>query len=210
VRAISYMIACLVLLGGCQDTDPLGPKYAEEAVSWGAPVNGLRVGLARRLYEVGKAPDFDRRYFTLLLRSARGTEVRVLSPAATSGTIPQKLAGDESVAARLNYVVEGKLRTMSFTPPTRPAVQVLDRDHDYRLELRLSARDFGVDRFAAGTMTVTYVNAQSSIRYSDDGEVTRGLWTGEAVSGPVTLEAETPAATQPAPAPARQGGGDAR
>jgi hypothetical protein len=201
------ILAGLCVLAGCQDTDPLGPKYAEEAVSWGTPVNGLRVGLARRVYEAGKAPDFDRRYFTLLLRSARGTEVRVLSPAATSGTIPQKLAGDESVAARLNYVVDGKVRTMSFTPPTRPAVQVLDRDHDYRLELRLSAGDFGVDRFAAGTMTVTYVNAQSSIRYSDDGDVTRGLWTGEAVSGPVTVEVETPAATAPV---GRQGGGDAR
>jgi hypothetical protein len=207
VRPRILFIACL-FLAGCQDVDPLAPKYSEESVNWGQPVNGLRVGLARRVYQEGKAPGYGQQYFTVILRSAGGKELRVLSPTGTSGTIPQKLAGNESVGLRLDYAqTDGKQKAW-FRPVVRPAVQTLDRDHDYRLELRLSPSKFGLDRFGAGTMTATYVNEQVEIRYADDGEPVRGLWTGEVTSGAVEVAAP---ATRPTSAPAAgQGGGDAR
>jgi hypothetical protein len=208
VARLTLAALSIVFLVACQNTDPLAPKYSEESVSWGQPVNGLQVGLARRVYQPGKEPGYGQQYFTVILRSTSGKELRVLSPTGTSGTIPRKLAGNESVGLRLDYAQGDGKQKAWFRPVVRPALQTLDRDHDYRLEVRLSASKFGLDRFGAGTMTATYVNEQTEIRYADDGEPVRGLWTGEATSGAVEVAAPV---TRPTSAPAaEQGGGDAR
>lgn len=192
-----------VLLAGCQGHELIPRNYSEEAVQWGQVVNGLQVGLSQRTYKAGTEPGFRQLYFTVTMRNVGGRSLAILAPTNVSGTMPEKLAGDESVAVTLTYDGAAGAKPAEFKPMNKPVVQHMEPRKEYPLELRLSPTKFGLDRFVAGRITAAYSNAQSSIRYASmGGEPTNGLWTGEVRSGAVSVDA--PAATT------QQGGDSAR
>jgi len=184
-------------------------------VRWGAPVDGLKVGIARRDYVPGREPGRDQVYFTVQIQNVTNRAVRILAPVPAGGTIPEELRGDESVRVNLTYDSAAGVKQALFTPPKRPVVQAIEAGREYRMELRLSPTKFGMDRFVAGRLTATYSNAQETIRYHSQGdEPVQGLWTGDATSGSVNLESvgpkSTPAETKKVAAAGQQGGGVAR
>ena len=202
-RATVISFAALVLLAGCQGHELIPHNFSEDSVQWGQAVNGVQVGLARRTYRPGTEPGRDEVYFTVVLRNVSGRTLVILAPTTIGGTIPEKLAGDESVVVTLTYDSAAGAKPAEFKPVNKPVVQHMEPGNDYRLELRLSPRKFGLARFVAGRITAAYSNAQSSIKYTAmGGEPTTGLWTGEARSGAVSIDA--PATTQ------QQGGENAR
>jgi hypothetical protein len=169
-------------------------------------VNGLQVGLARRTYRPGTEPELNQIYFTVTMRNVSDRSLAILAPTKVGGTIPEKLAGDESVAVTLTYDGLPGAKPAEFKPMNKPVVQQMEPGKEYPLELRLSPGKFGLERFVAGRVTAAYSNAQSSIKYSSmGGEPTTGLWTGEARSGAVMIDA--PAATTQQQ---QQGGENAR
>jgi hypothetical protein len=189
------------LLTGCQGYDLNSRDYADDAIQWGQPVNGLQVGLARRTYKPGTTPGLDQAYFTVQLRNMTGRPLSILAPTKLIGAATEKLAGDESVRVTLDYDGAPGAKAAEFKPADKPAVQVMEPGKDYSLELRLSPSKFGLARFVPGRISATYANAQSSIKYDAmGGAVTSGLWTGEARSGAVSVDSPT----------TRQGGGDAK
>jgi hypothetical protein len=192
----------LALLAGCRGYGLNERNYADEGVQWGQSVNGLQVGLARRNYTPGTEPGTGQIYLTVQLRNASNQLLSILAPATISGTVPEKRAGDESVSVKLAYDSAAGMKTAEFTPPNKPVVQVMEPGKTYNLEVRLSPGRVGLDRFVSGRITAIYSNAQQTIKYDAMGEANKGLWTGEARSGTVKLDA-TPAATQEA----KQGGG---
>lgn len=195
-----------VLLAGCQGHELIPHNYSEEAVQWGRVVNGLQVGLSQRTYKPGAEPGYRQLYFTVMMRNVGGRSLAILAPTNVSGTMPEPLAGDESVSITLSYAGAPGAKPAVFTPAKRPVVQQMEPGKEYPLELRLSPSKFGLERFVAGQITAAYSNAQSSIKYSSmGGEPTTGLWTGEARSGAVTIDGAAPI-TQPQ----QQGGGSAR
>jgi len=205
----------LLLLAGCQGHELDARNYVEDPVQWGRAVNGLQVGLARRMYKPGAAPGMDQVYFSVQLRNVSGRALSVLAPATIKGTVPEKPAGNESVAVNLVYTTPAGERTATFRPERKPVVQVMEPGKEYSLELRLSPSKFRMDRFVSGQVTAFYTNAQTTIKYdSMGGEPTTGLWTGEARSGAVAID--IPAATTapvgggPQGGGQRQGGGDGR
>jgi hypothetical protein len=192
------------LLNGCQGHALIPRNYSEEAVQWGQTVNGLQVGLSQRTYKEGTEPGRHQLYFTVTMRNVTGRSLAILAPTKVGGTIPEKLAGDESVAVTLTYDGAAGAKPAQFKPIDKPVVQHMEPGKEYPLELRLSPTKFGLERFVAGRITAAYYNAQSSIRYASmGGEPTTGLWTGEARSGAVAIDA--PAATTQ-----QQGGENAR
>ena len=203
-RATIILLPALLLLGGCQGHDLIPHNYNEEAVQWGQAVNGLQVGLSRRIYKEGSEPRWRQLYFILTMRNVSGRTLAILAPTTIGGTIPEKLAGDESVAVTLTYDGAPGAKPAEFKPVNKPVVQQMEPGKEYPLELRLSPGKFGLERFVAGRVTAAYSNAQSSIKYASmGGEATTGLWTGEARSGAVSVDA--PAATTQ-----QQGGENAR
>jgi hypothetical protein len=199
------VILFAAFLAGCQGHELIPHNYSEEAVQWGQAVNGLQVGLARRTYRPGTEPGRDQVYFTVVLRNVGGRTLAILAPTMIGGTIPEKLAGDESVAVTLTYDGGAGAKPAEFKPTNKPVVQQMESGKEYPLELRLSPGKFGLERFVAGRVTAAYSNAQSSIKYASmGGEPTSGLWTGEARSGAVSIDA--PAATTQQ----QQGGENAR
>jgi hypothetical protein len=188
-------------LAGCQGHELFPHDFSDEDVQWGQPVNGLQVGLSRRTYKAGAEPGRDQLYFTVQMRNVGERPLRVLAPAKVSGTAPEKLAGDESVRVVLTYEGAAGAKPAEFRPADKPVVQMMEPGKAYPLELRLSPGKFGLGRFVAGRITAAYANAQASIKYNSmGGEATTGLWTGEARSGTVSVDA--PAATTQ-----QQGGG---
>jgi len=213
-------VAAAVLLAGCGQHAPglgaSGAAYRDEGVRWGTPVDGLKVGIARRDYAPGREPGRDQVYFTVQIQNVGKQAVRILAPVSAGGTIPEDLRGDESVKVNLTYDSAAGVKTALFTPPKRPVVQTIEAGREYRMELRLSPAKFGLDRFVAGRLTATYSNAQETIQYHSQGDApVRGLWTGDATSGSVKLETtgqnSAPAeAKKMAAASGQQGGGVAR
>jgi hypothetical protein len=180
------------LLAGCQGHELITHNYTEEAVQWGQAVNGLQVGLSQRMYKEGAEPGWRQLYFTVTMRNVGGRSLAILAPTGVSGTIPEKLAGDESVAVTLTYDGAQGAKPAEFRPTNKPVVQHMEPGKEYPLELRLSPTKFGLERFVAGRITAAYSNAQASIRYTSmGGEPTSGLWTGEARSGAVSIDAPT-------------------
>lgn len=204
-------LVAAVVLAGCART----PKYQDQGVRWGAPVDGLKVGIARREYAPGREPGRDQVYFTVQIQNVGDRAVRILAPVPAWGTIPEDLRGDESVQVNLTYDSAAGLKTALFTPPKRPVVQTIEAGREYRMELRLSPTKFGLDRFVPGSLSATYSNAQETIQYHSTGDVpVHGLWTGDATSGSVSLETvgpkSTPAEAKKVAAAGQQGGGVAR
>lgn len=188
------LLTILLLLAGCEGRQLDAPRYADEAILWGEAVNGLEVGIARRAYEAGFAPGKDQDYYSIHLRNVTKKDLKVLSPVALPGYIPEDPAGDESVKVVLTYDSAAGVKTASFTPPKKPVVQTLEPGRILKLELRLSASKFGMDRFVSGKISATYTNGQGAIKYSTlGGESVGGLWTGEARSGSVQVDAPAPA-----------------
>jgi hypothetical protein len=207
------IVIVFLLLAGCQGHELDARNYAEDAVQWGQAVNGLQVGLARRTYRPGTAPGMDQIYFSVQLRNVSGRSLSVLAPATIKGTVPEKRAGDESVAVNLLYATPAGEKTATFRPEKKPVVQVMEPGKEYSLELRLSPSKFGMDRFVPGRVMAVYTNAQATIQYASmGGEPTTGLWTGEARSGTVAIDVAAPTtATTTAPVTGgRQGGGDGK
>jgi hypothetical protein len=206
--ASASFIAAITLLTGCQGYDLNARDYADDAIQWGQPVNGLQVGLGRRTYKLGTAPGSDQIYFTVLLRNVSGRPLSILAPTAISGTVPEKRAGDESVRVTLNYDGAAGAKAAEFKPADKPAVQIMEPGKEYSLELRLSPNKFGLSHFVPGRITAAYANAQATIKCDAMGGATAtGLWTGEARSGAVSVDAPTAPATREG---AGQGGGDSR
>ena len=84
----SWPVALLfILLTGCQGYDLNSRDYADDAIQWGQPVNGLQVGLGRRTYKPGTAPGLDQVYFSVLLRNVTGRPLSVLAPTKLSGAV---------------------------------------------------------------------------------------------------------------------------
>lgn len=207
MRPTRYIFAALgILLGGCASYAPGLAPHRDEGVQWGEPAGGLKVGAARRTYAPGHEPERDRIYLTVRLLNVTDHRIRILAPLPDGITITENLAGDETVKLTATYDGGAGIKTTQFTPSKKPIVQAIEPGQDYRVELRLSPAAFGLDRFAAGRMSVTYSNAQDTIRYrSMNDEPVTGLWTGNATSGAVNL-GDVPATTRPA----EQGGGVAR
>ena len=217
-------VVAAALVAGCGPHAPgrgaNGEAYRDEGVRWGTPVDGLKVGIARRDYVPGREPGRDRVYFSVQIRNVGNRAVRILAPVSASGTIPEELRGDESVKVNLTYDSAAGVKTALFTPPRRPVVQTIEAGREYTMELRLSPTKFGLDRFVAGRLTATYSNAQETIQYRSQGDVpVHGLWTGDATSGSVAVESvgpqSAPAGTKKVAAAAaagqqQQGGGVAR
>lgn len=192
-----------VALAGCQGHDLIPHDYTDDAVQWGQPVNGLQVGLSRRTYLPGAALGRDQLYFTVQLRNVGNRPLSILAPTAVSGTMPEKLAGDERVRVMLTYEGAAGVKPAEFKPANKPVVQMMEPGKEYPLELRLSPGKFGLERFVAGRIVAAYSNSQATIKYNSmGGEATTGLWTGEARSGAVSVDAPPAATTQ------RQGGGE--
>jgi hypothetical protein len=208
---MSIFFGLTAFLAGCGQHAPTAAqaKYKDDGVRWGATVDGLKVGIARRTYVPGREPGRDQVYFTVQIHNVGDRAVRILAPVPAGGTIPEDLRGDESVRVNLTYDSAAGVKTALFTPPKRPVVQTIEAGHEYRMELRLSPTKFGLDRFVTGRLTATYSNAQETIEYHSTGDVpVHGLWTGDATSGSVTLD---PAPAEPKRmAAAEQGGGTAR
>jgi hypothetical protein len=202
----SGLVALLVaLLAGCQGYDLNSRNYADDAIQWGQAVNGLQVGLARRTYKAGTAPGSEQIYFAVLLRNVTGRPLSILAPTKLIGAATEKRAGDESVRITLDYDGAPGAKAAEFKPEDKPAVQIMEPGKDYLLELRLSPGKFGLARFFPGRITATYANAQATIKYDRmGGAVTSGLWTGEAHSGAVNVDAATTGDS------GGQGGGEAR
>jgi len=140
------------------------------------------------------------------MRNVGGRSLAILAPTSVSGTMPEPLAGDESVCVTLTYEGAAGAKPAVFAPGKKPVVQQMEPGKDYPLELRLSPSKFGLERFVAGRITAAYSNAQSSIKYTSmGGEVTTGLWTGEARSGAVAIDGPAPIAQRQ-----QQGGENAR
>ena len=199
-----------VLLAGCQGHELIPHNYSDEPIQWGEPVNGLQIGLAQRTYKEGSEPGRYQRYFTVVLRNVGSRSLAILAPTSVGGTIPEKLAGDESVSVTFSYegAAAASVKPAVFKPTNKPVVQYMEPGKNYPLELRLSPSKFGRDDFVAGRIIAAYSNAQSSIRYTSmGGEPTTGLWTGEVRSGPVAIDASAAITTQPSQ---QQGGESAR
>jgi hypothetical protein len=191
----------LTLLTGCQGYELNARDYADDPIQWGQPVNGLQAGLARRMYKPGTAPGSGQIYFAVLLRNVTGRPLSILAPTKLGGAATEKRAGDESVRVTLDYDGAPGAKAAEFKPPDKPVVQIMEPGKDYSLELRLSPSKFGLARFVPGRITATYANAQATIKYDRmGGAVTSGLWTGEARSGAVSVDAPT----------TQQGGGEAK
>jgi hypothetical protein len=208
---VNFVAAAAILLAGCGQHAPqaTAAKYKDDGVRWGAVVDGLKVGIARRTYVPGREPGRDQVYFTVQIHNVGERPVRILAPVPAGGTIPEDLRGDESVRVNLTYDSAAGVKTALFTPPKRPVVQTIEAGREYRMELRLSPTKFGLDRFVAGSLRATYSNAQETIEYHSTGDVpVHGLWTGDATSGSVPLDS-APAETKRMAA-AEQGGGTAR
>jgi hypothetical protein len=193
----------LVVLAGCQGHTLDTRTYSDEAVQWGQPVAGLQVGLGRRNYTPGTEPGRGQMYFTVQMRNVTGRSLSVLAPTKLRGTMPEKLAGDESICVTLTYDGAAGARPVVIKPEDKPVVQVMEPGREYPMELRLAPESFGLERFVPGRVVAAYSNRQSSIKYAAmNGEPTTGLWTGEARSGAVAVEAS--------PTTQRQGGGETK
>src|SRR4051794_31468784 len=100
-------VAAAMLLAGCGSHAPgsgaSGAAYRDDGVRWGTPVDGLKVGIARRDYAPGLEPGRDQVYFTVQIRNVTDRAVRILAPVPAGGTIREELRGDESVRVNLTY-----------------------------------------------------------------------------------------------------------
>jgi hypothetical protein len=191
----------VAILAGCQGHTLDAHPFSDDAIQWGQSVDGLQIGMARRTYEPGEAPELGQLYFTVLMRNVTRRPLSILAPTKLRGTLSEKPAGDESVNVTLTYDGAPAAKPAVFKPENKPVVQVMEPGRDYPMELRLSPETFGLDHFVPGRITATYSNAQTSIHYAAmGGEPTTGLWIGKARSGAVRVDA--PAATTQ-----RQGGG---
>jgi hypothetical protein len=200
---LSVPVLFVLLLAGCKGYELEKKNYADEPIQWGEPVNGLKVGIARREYNSGFAPaGRDMIYFVVHLMNVTGRNLSILAPTAIAGSLPEDLAGDESVGVTLVYDTgAGATRTGEFRPKKKPPVQVMEPNKAYLLELRVAPEKFGLQRFVPGSVSAVYANRQTSIRYKNQGDQTvGGLWAGEARSGTIVLRAATQPSTQPAAA----------
>lgn len=177
-----------VTLLGCTNRQLGDPQWREEAVSWGEPVNGLRVGLARREYPAGKAPGVGEVYLGLRLKNVSGNEMKVLWPLKPEFGEPKwPLAGDESVVLEIRYQGAAGEKELKFKPPNRPMAYTIGPGEERVIAVRLAARDFGVERFSEGTISAAYENRQREISYGAEERVA-GLWVERALSGAVAIE----------------------
>jgi hypothetical protein len=207
------LIICLSLIAGCQGYELDRRDYKDYGVAWGEAVGGVKAGVARREYQSGYAPGPNQAYLSLRLLNVTRQPIRILAPTPERGTItiPEDLAGDESVAVRMAYETPDGVKVGEFKPDKKPAVTILEPGREWAMELRIAPEKFGLRQFVPGRMTVSYVNRQETIRYKASGdEPASGLWTGEAKSGAVTIDPPA-ATTQPAKMSAGGGrGGDGR
>jgi hypothetical protein len=193
-------VAVLAFLMGCTNRQLGDPRWTEGAVAWGEPVDGLKVGLARREYEAGAAPGVGQVYLGLHLLNVSGREMKLLWPLKPKfGQPVMPLKGDESVAVVFEYGSSAGQKTARFPPPNRPLTYTLRPGEERSMEVRLGPGEFAMERFAAGRVVGVYENRQGVIDYGDAAEgPVSGLWTGRAVSGAVEVEGSRIAATQPA------------
>lgn len=176
---------------GCSQQKPFWePKWKEGDVAWGEAVNGLRLGLANRVYDPGAGPGAGVVTFGLRLKNESGREMKILWPLKPRfGEPVLPLKGDESVAVVLEYETEGGTKTAKFTPPNRPIVYRIKPAEERAMEIRVGPEKFGVSKIAGGRMRAVYENQQSAIDYGSAGEEpVRDVWTGRAASGIVELE----------------------
>ena len=200
-------ILLLTALAGCQASD-LKPRYSDDTVQWGEAVDGLKVGVAHREYQSGFAPGREQVYLSVQLLNVSGRPLNILTPVLAPGhsVIPEALSGDESVAVRMTYDTPTGAKVGEFKPERKPAMYSIPPGHTWAMELRVGAGKFGLKSFVPGRITVSYVNRQDTIRYKTMGnEPVTGLWTGEARSRPIPIDA--PATTAPTTAPSGAGGG---
>ena len=177
-----------ILLCGCEKEfrELNAPTFNDEPVQWGQPVNDLQVGIARRVYEPGKAPaGKGLAFYSIRLRNTGKKELKALWPVEPGfGTPKLPLAGDESLVVTLQYEAAGQVRTAQFKPPNRPIVNPLPPGQEVSFELRILPGKFGLESFAPGLIQATYANQQASIDYGSAGvEIVTGLWTGSSTSG---------------------------
>jgi hypothetical protein len=186
----AIVVALTLCVGGCQNKPFWEPDWKEGEVAWGDAVDGLRVGLANRVYEPGRGPAVGVVAFGLRLKNESGREMRILWPLKPRfGEPVLPLKGDESVAVVLEYETEGGVKTAKFTPPNRPIVYRIPPGEERAMEIRVGPEKFGIPKIAGGRVRGVYENRQGAIDYGTAGEApVGGVWTGRVVSGSVQVE----------------------
>lgn len=184
-----FYIVVFVLLAGCSGKQ-LGDDHTDGAPVWGAPVNGLQVGISRRKYDEGKQPDPQQNYYVVQVRNVSKGRVKVLRPVEPRwGEAKAMLSGDESARLVINYDSSAGLKTGTFKPSVKPLLQEMEAGEILTMELRLSPSRFEMQKFVGGRLSATYSNQQSTIDYGSAGTgPVSGIWTGEATSGSVAVE----------------------
>src|SRR5262245_55102071 len=104
-------ILTVLLIAGCSGKQ-LGDDHTDDDAVWGTPVNDLQVGLARRTYDAGKAPDAKQIYYVVQIRNTGKKSLKVLRPVEPRFGQPQiPLSGDESAILAVKYDSGAGLKT---------------------------------------------------------------------------------------------------
>ena len=191
MRTPVILVLFVGVLSGCSNNKPYWePNWKEAEYAWGEPVDGLRVGIAKRVYDPGRGPPAAVASFGFRLKNESGRELKVLWPLKPRfGEPVLPLKGDESVAVVLEYETEGGVKTARFAPTNRPMVYRILPGEERAMEVRAGPEKLGVEKIAGGRMRAIYENQQGMIDYGSAGEEpVRDVWTGSAVSGSVPIE----------------------